>query len=177
MPERPGGTRSAAVFTRGRPYVLAAMVFAVVLGTLFSLAVGLSATWVVMVFGGAATLVVIAWWPSFREFAIAGYFVTLPILITKALVAGSASYGPVLEATLPDCFLVMMAVAWLMERRWEPAPVAIGPAPRRRDPPLGLVLRALRTQADRRIPLGAELLQAARRLLPREPARSHATRC
>ena len=130
MPERPGGTRSAAVFTRGWPYVLAAMVFAVVLGTLFSLAVGLSATWVVMVFGGAATLVVIAWWPSFREFAIAGYFVTLPILITKALVAGSASYGPVLEATLPDCFLVMMAVAWLMERRWEPAPVAIGPAPR-----------------------------------------------
>lgn len=130
MTERPGATRPAAAFTRGWPFALAATLCAGALGLLFSLAVGLSGTWIVMVFGGVGALAAIFWLPSFREFAIAGFFATLPILITKALVAGSATYGPVLEITLPDCFIMLMAVAWLLEHRRVPKPTPVGPAPK-----------------------------------------------
>ena len=76
----------------------------------------LSGSLLVMAVLGVFGLAALTWAPDRTGLLLFGYFVSIPIAISKALSSVPGALSPWLELTLSDLFLVGLAVAWWLQR-------------------------------------------------------------
>jgi putative inorganic carbon (HCO3(-)) transporter len=98
----------------------ASFILPVVISGLFSLGLTAladsSATWIVLVICGAATLAAVAWVSDVKLSLIFIFFFTLPIDISKALTSYASAYAPVLQVYLSDLAFVPLATLWIFDK-------------------------------------------------------------
>lgn len=104
-------------------------------GAALVLASAASTTWLVLILMAAATAVAITWAGRPRDLLLYGYLFTLPVYLTKTLLAESGVYAPQLAITLSDLFLLPVIALWLGDRWFA--------SPRRIHRPVGIVAATL----------------------------------
>lgn len=86
------------------------------LAGLFLVMADASPTWAVMVLLAVVTVCVLAWSGDMQTFLLCGYFLTLPINISKAVVAEGGMSAPGFYIVLSDMFLGPLLLFWLVDR-------------------------------------------------------------
>lgn len=75
-----------------------------------------SATWIVLVICGAASLAAVAWVSDLKLALTSIFFFTLPVELAKALTSEPSGYAPALQVYLSDLAFVPLATLWLFDK-------------------------------------------------------------
>jgi len=107
--------------------MLSTGVMACLLGGIVVLTLGLSTTWLVLLFLAGVTCIVVVWSGEIANTLLYGLVLTAPIAITKAISARGGVYAPGLELSLVDVFLGCLLVVWLVDLVMSQKPVRTPP--------------------------------------------------
>lgn len=111
-------TRRAA----GSTWIVAALASLGVAGAVLLLASATPA-WIALLVLGGATAVAAAWSRSLKRFLLCAWAATATVFVTKALSSQPGVYGPALEISVSDFFLIALLPCWLVARARRPLPV------------------------------------------------------
>jgi len=84
-------------------------------GLVIVLASSASPTWIVLILAAGAAAAALTWSGHPRTFLLHGYLFTLPIYLTKTLIARTGVYAPQLAISLADLFLLPLIGLWLWD--------------------------------------------------------------
>jgi putative inorganic carbon (hco3(-)) transporter len=98
----------------------ASFIFPVVISGFFALGLTAfadsSATWILLVICGAASLAAVSWARDPKLSLMSIFLITLPINISKALDSDPSAYSPVVQVYLSDLAFIPLATVWLFDK-------------------------------------------------------------